>query len=443
MLPTPRRRFGASVAIGLLAAFGVTACSQGSATSSDSAQANDTIEETSDDSAGTGDESAAPADPVTISYMTFTADGYAEDLDAIVAAFEDEHPGVTVETQILPYADYFTALQTAFAGGTVSDVVDLNYENFVTYAVNGVLAPLEGVDESAYATSLLDAFTLEGAQLGLPSQFSTVVLFYNKTLFDDAGLEYPTNDWTWDDARAAAETLTDTDAGVWGYYQPVSFHEFYKALAQAGGEFFNADQTEATFAGPEGIDAATWLIEKSGTTMPTEADGAGTPDFDTNLFRDGRLAMWATGIWNFAAVSEAADLQWDVAVEPGNTTPASALFTDGVAVTAASDNPDVAQQFAEYLTSSETAVQTRLDAAWSIPPVADQSLLDSYLQQTPPDNREAVIDSLDAVVLPPVIERQQEMQDIISEALTNAAAGRQSVEDALAKAQEEVNALLG
>lgn len=429
----------------LVAVLGVTAmllaaCSQGSASTGTPPEDDPTP--AANENPPSPDD--ADADAVTIRYMGYTAnDGHEGDLDAIVAAFEDEHPDVDVEVQVLPFADYFTALQTAFAGGTVADVVDLNYENFVTYASNGVLAPLEGVNTAAYAPSLLDAFTFEGVQLGLPSQFSTVVMFYNRTLFDDAGIDYPTDDWSWDDAREAAEALTDTDAGVWGSYQPVSFHEFYKALAQAGGDFFNTDRTAATFASPEGIAAANWLIEKPGSTMPTEADGAGTPDFDTNLFAQGKLAMWTTGIWNFTPVSESEGLDWDVVVEPGDETQSSALFTDGVAVTAASEHRAAAQSFAEFLTGSVTAVETRLASSWSLPPVADQELLGTYLDQTPPDNREAVIASLDSVVLPPAIESQQEMQDIVSEELANAAGGRKSVEQALADAQERVTALLG
>ena len=402
----------------------LSACSQGSVTNT---------------AAGTADEGG----PTTITYMNFSAnDGHEEDLDAIVAAFEEENPDITVEVETVPYADYFTKLQTAVAGGTVADTFELNYENFVTYASNGSLAPLEGVDTDLYAPSLLEAFQLDGTQYGLPASFSNVVLYYNKDLFDAAGLEYPTADWTWEDEQAAAERLTDTAAGVWGDYQPISFHEFYKTLAQAGGEFLNEDRTEATFDSPEGLAAAQWLVGKAGTTMPTEADGAGTPDFDTNLFKEGKLAMWHNGIWMFGALSEQADLHWDIAVEPGSEQKASAMFTNGVVVSEDSENKDAAQQWLEFLTASDTTVQTRLDTGWELPPVADESALASYLEVTPPANRQAVVDSLEATVLPPVIERQQEMQDIVTEELGNAAAGRKSVEQALADAQAAVNELL-
>ena len=312
----------------------------------------------------------------------------------------------------------------------------------MTYASNGALAELTDVTAETYKPSLLEAFQVDGTQYGLPASFSNVVLFYNADLFEAAGVEVPTADWTWADEKAAAEQLTDTTAGVWGDYQPVSFHEFYKALAQAGGEFFNADKTEATFASPEGVKAATWLVGKAGTSMPTEADGAGTPDFDSALFLDGKLAMWHTGIWMFSAMAEA-PFAWDVAVEPGDTQKASAMFTNGVAVSASSDVTEAAQRWVEFLTGSETTVQTRLASSWELPPVADESLLASYLEVTPPQNRQAVFDSLDAVVLPPVIESQQEMQDIVGEELSNAAAGRKTVEQALADAQERVNGLLG
>jgi multiple sugar transport system substrate-binding protein len=417
----PHTRRWTAAAAGLLA-LSLSACSQGSATSTSAA---------ADDGGAT-----------TIRYLNFSSnDGNEENLDKIVSAFEAEHEDIDVEVETLPYADYFTAPQTAVAGGTAADAFELNYENFVTYADNGSLAPLDGVDTSVYQPSLVEALERDGEQYGVPTSFSNVVLFYNKTLFDEAGVAPPTADWTWEDERAAAEQLTDEAAGVWGDYQPVSFHEFYKTLAQAGGEFFDEDVTEATFDSPEGVRAATWLVEKAGTTMPTEADGAGTPDFDTTLFKDGKLAMWHTGIWMFGALADV-PFEWDVVVEPGDRQKASAMFSNSAVVSAKSENVEAAQEFVHFLASSDAAVKTRLDASWELPPVADEAQLSAYTEQTPPANRQAVLDSLDAVVLPPVIARQQELQDIVTEELTTAAAGRKTVAAALASAKERVDALL-
>jgi multiple sugar transport system substrate-binding protein len=453
---------------GLLALL-LAACSQGSASQPPSPAGNDTtssspapVTSSSDTaSAATGsagdetsgasssaassapESSSAPQVTGDITYMEFSSNGgHEKDLAAIVDAFEKANPGITVTVQTLPYADYFTKLQTAIAGGTAADAFELDYQHFVSYSSSGALAELPNVDATPYKKSLIDAFAVDGKQFGLPESFSDVVLFYNKTLFDAAGVDTPTDDWTWADEKAAAEKLTDKAKGVWGDYQPISYNEFYKVLAQNGGQFFNEDKTKATFDSPAGIEAAHWLTDKSGSVMPTAADGAGTPDFDTNLFKDGKLAMWHTGIWMFGALADV-PFDWDIAVEPGNTTKASAMFANAVAVSASSKNAAAAQKWLEFLTSSDAMVNTRLGSGWELPPTGDESKLGAYLDQPKPANRKAVFDALDNAVLPPTIESQQEMQDAIDDALTGAAAGNTTVEDSLPAAAATVTSLLG
>jgi multiple sugar transport system substrate-binding protein len=414
------RRLHLAVAV-TAAAVALTGCSQGSATQNT---------ENADGS-------------TTIRYFTFSAaPDHEADLDRVVKAFEKENPDIDVRVETAPYDSYFTKLQTAVAGGTAPDTFELNYENFVTYADSGALAELEGVDEAPFAPKLLEAFQYDGKQYGLPESFSNVVLFYNKDLFAKAGVEEPTADWTWAEEAAAAKKLTDKKSGVFGDYQPVSFHEFYKALAQAGGSFLNEDKSAAAFNSPEGVKAAEWLVEKMGTTMPTEADGVGTPDYDSGLFKSGKLAMWHTGIWMFSAMADA-PFEWDIVVEPGDVQKASAMFTNGVAVSSATKNTDAAQAWVEYLTGSEESTTMRVETSWELPPTQDESVLAPYLEQTPPANREAVFEALDAPVLPPVIKSQQEMQDAVGQQLSEAAAGRKSVKQALADAEKQVNELLG
>lgn len=382
--------------------------------------------------------------PVTITYTNFISnDGNEANLQTIVDAFEAENPDITVEVTTLPYGDYGTALQTDLAAGTVSDVFDIEYANYPAYQASGVLAPLEVADPAAYRESLLEAYSTDGTSYALPSSFSTVVLYFNKDLFDAAGLDYPTSDWTWADEEAAALALTDQAAGVWGDHQPVSFYEYYKVLAQNGGDFLNEDGTAVAFNSPEGIEAAEWLVGKSGTTMPTIEQGQGTPDFDTNLFKDGKLAMLHTGIWVFGAVADV-PFGWDIAVEPGNTQQASAVFSNAVGVSATSEHIEAATKWAEFLTSSTTMVDARLDAGWELPPISDEAALAVYLDKDNPANRQAVFDSLDGIALPPVVAQgQTEMQDIISQELVEAQAGRKTVEEALASAEERINAVIG
>jgi len=389
---------------------------------------------------GCSSQPAETTGPVTITYTNFISnDGNEDNLATIIAAFEDENPDIAVDVTTLPYGDYGTAIQTDLAAGTVSDVFDIEYANYAAYQANGVLAQLEVANPDAYRQSLLEAYSTDGTSYALPSSFSDVVLYYNADLFDAAGLDYPSKDWTWADERVAAEALTDAAAGVWGDHQPISFYEFYKVLAQNGESFLNEDGTAVAFNTPGGIEAAKWLVEKSGTVMPTIEEGQGTADFDTNLFKEGKLGMLHTGIWVFGAVADV-PFTWDIAVEPGNTTQASAVFSNAVGVSANSKNIAAATKWAEFLTSSQTMVDVRLDSGWELPPISDDAQLATYLDKGAPANRQAVFDSLDGIALPPVVAiGQTEMQDIIGEELVEAQAGRKTVEDALASAEERIN----
>jgi multiple sugar transport system substrate-binding protein len=132
-----------------------------------------------------------------------------------------------------------------------------------------------------------------------------------------------------------------------------------------------------------------------------------------------------------------------VVVEPGDATKASAVFHNAVAASATTKHGAEAWKWARFLTSSGTAATTRIESSWELPPVSDQSVLAGYLKDPVPANRQAVFDSLKAIALPPVIKRQQEMQDAVTEELGNAAAGRKTVEEALTAAAAKVDGLLG
>jgi multiple sugar transport system substrate-binding protein len=421
-----RSTYRAAAAAALVTVLALAGCSKGSATR--------------DDSGG---------ETTTIHYLTFSAaPDHLKDLTSIVTAFEAENPKIKVSVQTAAYDKYFTQLQTDLAGGTAPDTFELDYQNFVTYAEGGSLADLGGLSphDSSYQASTispaaLQAFTHAGKQYALPESFSTVVLLYNKQLFDAAHLSYPTADWTWADETAAATKLTNKAKGVFGDFQPVTFYEYYKSVNQAGGSFLSPDGKHATFNSAAGVDAAKWLIGKPGKTMPTLAAIGSTPDFDTNLFKSGKLAMWHNGNWQFDGL-KSVPFGWDVVVEPGNPQKASAVFQNAVAVSARSAHQDAAFKWLNFLTTSQPSVTARVNSAWELPPLADASKLSGYLSQSPPANRQAVMDALGKQSLLPVIAKEQQMQDIVNNALTKAAGG-QDVQKALDGAAQKVDALLG
>src|SRR5690606_38535470 len=102
--------------------------------------------------------------------------------------------------------------------------------------------------------------------------------------------------------------------------------------------------------------------------------------------------MLHTGIWVFGARADV-HFTWDIAVEPGNTVQASAVFSNAVGVAAAAKNIEAATKWAEFLTSSDVMVQKRLDSGWELPPISDEAALATYLEKGAPANRQAVFDS--------------------------------------------------
>lgn len=381
------------------------------------------------------------AEPVTITYCNFNASGGNEEtLAKMYEAFHEEYPNITVEIETIAMDEYFTQMQTRLVGGTAPDCFELNIENFAAYANMGVLAPIEGVDLSGLDETALSAFNVDGVQYGLPGNFSNVVLVYNKDLFDQANLEYPTSDWTQDDVQAAAEAIRALGDDIYGYYQPLTYNEFYKACAQFGGSLLNEDKTEFTINSPENIAAAQMMADRVlvSNVQPTAEQMGGMGDWD--LFMSGRLGMIPTGIWAFNTFAEGCDFAWDIAIEPGETQKATHFFSNACVVNKDSANQEAAMTWITWLCSSPAAAELRIEAGWDLPAINDEATLASYLDLTPPDNREAVFESLDYLVVPPVIEDYALMSDIIGKQLEAASAGTVSVEEALNEAQAQCEA---
>jgi multiple sugar transport system substrate-binding protein len=388
--------------------------------------------------------SAVLAQDTTIRYFTFSADpDHLEDLDQIVAAFAEANPGITVEVEHAPFADYFTLLQADVVSGDAPDVFELNYENFVTYAANDTLLDISSYvsEDAPYYPRALEAFQYEGAQMALPESFSTVLLFYNADLFDQAGLEYPTADWTWDDAMAAAQAIRALGDDTWGIFSPVQFWEFYKKAAQNGEcAFFNEDMTESTInseACVQTLDTMMSFINED--VMPTTEELSGVSDSD--LFLSGKLGMYVSGIWMFSAFADA-PFAWDVQLEPAMNQHAHHFFANGVAVSSTTENPEAAAAWAQFLTSSEAAANVRVESNWELPALDEPSYFEAYLEQTPPENREAVFQALESPVVPPVIERQAELQDGVNALITQVADGTLTAQEALDQAKELIDSLI-
>jgi len=392
-------------------------------------------------------EGAATTEKTKIVYLQFSAgESNSEVLKNMIAKFEEDNPDIEVEVQSLGYDEYFTALATKMAGNAAPDCFELNMENFLTYAIRGSLEPLDGyfdttgTSKDVYSEGPINAATYNDNLYAIPQSFSTVVLIYNKALFDQAGVSYPTDDWTWADEQAAAVKIRALGEDIWGTYQPVTYNELYKTVKTNGGSLVSADGKTFTMNSAENIATLQMMLDRvcgDARVMPNTEDLAGRGDWD--LFKSGNLGMIHTGIWAFTDfATNITDFDWDIAVEPGNVTHAAHFFANVACINKDSKNKEAAFKFINYMASNEAVVKMRLDAQWELPTIADEALMAQYLEQTPPENREAVMKSLDYAAAPPTLLKYSEVVDVMTPILESAVINNTPAADVLNQIQEEV-----
>src|SRR5690625_2380604 len=136
-------------------------------------------------------------------------------LRQIADDFEKENPGIKVNFQIIGWDDYWTLLEAGATGESLPDVFWMHSNEIFRYASNEILLNLNDyiddsdlIELSKYPEGITKIYNYEGKQYAVPKDFDTIGLWYNKTMFDEVGLSYPDESWTWDDLYEAAKALT-------------------------------------------------------------------------------------------------------------------------------------------------------------------------------------------------------------------------------------------
>ncbi|MDR0922616.1 MAG: sugar ABC transporter substrate-binding protein [Lactobacillales bacterium] len=395
--------------------------------------------------AGCGSKKEASDDneKTEIKYFSYSATpDFEKQLNEMVKAFEEENPTIKVNVEMAPFDTYFTKLQTLLAGGKAPDVFEMNYENFVSYANKGKLLDLtdrvekdKDLDLSKVNTKAFDAYKYKGKQLGLTESFSNVVTIYNKDMFDKAGISYPAEDWKWEDEIEAAEKLTNTKENIYGTYSPVTMNEFFKVAAQNGGQIYD-EKGKLTIDSSKNVEALQHMVDlvDKYKVSPSPAEMSGQKSED--LFMNGQLGMVHTGIWMFGQFKDA-PFNWDIQVEAGNTQKATHFFAEGLVVSKETKEADAAYKFSKFMSIGEEAAKIRVDNSWNLPISNDKTILDTYLKQTPPENRQAVFNSLDYLILPPVTDNWAKLSDAADQEFQNVLLGKETAKEALEKLQKQ------
>ncbi|MCC6453964.1 MAG: sugar ABC transporter substrate-binding protein [Caldilineaceae bacterium] len=322
---------------------------------------------------------------------------------AVADAFMAEHPEIKIEITSEPWGDYFTKMQTLWASGDANQIPDVLFLTPVLpYAAQGVLENLDpyieqaGYDLEDYWPSLLDPATYEGSVYGFPRDSGLEVLYYNKDIFDEVGIDYPTDDWTWDDLRAAAEALTVRDGDqVTRYGLAMEGGKYQLWVGQNHGAIFDDlnNPSACTLDSPEAIEAVEFFSGMMNDGIAMRDANLSQAGGDAAVFASGQAAMI---IQNASRVSQfnQADLNYDVATVPlpeGGQRSASAV---GAAWTmsAASDNKDAAWTFLSWLQSTDGGQRIYTQSGEILPALQSTAKSDAFLgTDQPPANRQAFI----------------------------------------------------
>lgn len=324
----------------------------------------------------------AQDDPITITIAGWSS-SQAEDaaLQARLDEFNAANPGIVAE--FVPSTDHPVTMQTAFAADDYPQVFYIDSSKLPDWASAGVVAIGEDEIENqeGFYPALLDVFRFEGDLYCPPKDFSTMALQYNKDLFDAAGLEYPTADWTMDDLRAAAEALTDEEAGMIGLVTPAELPRWLPFLYAFGGQVFD-EEGNFVMNSEEAAAALDYYISfaRDGIGGAPSAVDAG---WGGEAFGTGRAAMAMEGNWVIQAMLDNyPDINWGVAEMPTGASgeKATMAFTVcyGVAANIEGEEAEAAWALVNFLTNDDGAASV---ASASFGPMPTRpTAVDAYLE---------------------------------------------------------------
>ncbi len=394
---------------------------------------------------------AANNTPVTISMMMWGDPAELEVWNQIVADFHQAKPNITVKVEVSDWDSYWTKLKTLLSAGTPPDVFAMDAPLYLDYQSRGVLLNLQPyLDKNpdllnGVYPQTLEAYKTSDGMYGLPRDFQTIVLFYNKDMFDAAGVKYPTADWTYDDLRNAAKQLTkvgpDGKTTQFGFYSDLWDMELIwsEGIWAYGGDIINADHTKTLVSDPKAHQA--WqlfhdmmFVDKSWPDSTTAGEYGGDP------FLAGVAAMTTIGHWAVPGYADA-NFKWDVTVMPkGPVGQATSVNSAGFVVGKASKNPDASFEFLKYVLS-EPAQKRLAELGFACPVLKSVAESDSFLKQKTQIDQKVFLDSLAFAHMKPVFKGYDEWSSAIGDGMAPIWTGEAELDptlDASVKAADEV-----
>ena len=218
-----------------------------------------------------------------------------------------EESGVKVKINVVDWDNYWTLLEAGASGGQMPDVFWMHSNTAQMYMENDLLLNLDdyiakddAIDLANYYEGVVELYNRDdnGSQYALPKDHDTIALLYNKAIFDKYGVEYPTDDWTWEDVRDAATKITEAGKadGVYGYAINTSNNQdgWYNIIYDYGGQVITDDHKGTTIGSDEakaGMEMLRQILEVAAPQTVVAETGT------DSLFNSGLTAMITQGSW--------------------------------------------------------------------------------------------------------------------------------------------------
>ena len=399
--------------------------------------------------AGCGGDGNKQKDGKTVLTMACWDSQQAPVMEKLGGVYTEKNPNVEINVQVTTWTEYWTKLEASVTGGEAADIIWLNVLHLEEYVDAGILKDLTKVGEELnirenYPEALVDGYTVDGKLYAIPKDFDTNGIFYNKEIFDKAGVEYPTDGMTFEDFVAKCQELKD--AGLEEGVYPTAINRnsgqttYYSSIDANGGYLLNEDKTKTGWGEQATIDAIKpWLkIVQDGLSPNLQQMSDTNPDA---MFGAGKLAMYLAGNYMIPEFASTLDIKnIDVVERPTfngkNTDIINGL---GYAVSEGTKNEEEAMKFVTWL-GGEEAMKIQAEGGCVISARNDAQQL--YLNAYPEMNLDIFLANLDQTKLFDFCKITSELSTIEKNYLDQAWNGEMSLEEACKKIAEEEQPLL-
>ncbi len=233
-----------------------------------------------------------------------------------------EKSGVKVQINVITWNEYWTLLEAGASGGELPDVFWMHINEAQKYMeaemllnLNDYIEADDAIDLANYYEGIVNIYRNNDVQYALPKDHDTIALLYNKAIFDKYGVDYPTDDWNWDDYCAAAAAISEAgkDDGVYGTAMNTNDGQdgWYNFIYDFGGRLISEDNKTSGMDDENTIKAMTYLADNLFPSMPAQ-DLMAVTDPDV-MFLSGIVGMMLQGSWmvnTFYTAENASDYAW-------------------------------------------------------------------------------------------------------------------------------------